>query len=1523
MGMCGSSKGEIYPSWKSLAVVLLTLVALLSGAALATAGVSGLASQYYVGQTVTVTVTERIGSGSDQLSTDPQFADCRIAYYPHKTSLQDSAVQIEIGPRARGETVNRQISFPVTQSMLGTGTFEARFFCTGGTGGTTSYHYWYGDWSTPKSWTGLDSSVCGTPTINVRDVDPYPIDPNWWSFWVDVTNRQCSGNIRPWYDIWIDGTHTNFMQYGNTIVPQETFSIIEWRSPDLAEGAHTVQVCLHSSWGGDCDSEQFTVGDAASLLTVDSWSLSPATPSLLPGESFTFRYTITNPNPDPVRVTLGATLKHEDGTALNDDPRDLDVDIASGTGTYQRNFVISDTAPAGRYNAAIGLHRAHLAGMIYFSGYTTDFPVTVSAPPPPPPIAPTIQSWQLVPPSPEVMLGESFTIRYSISNTNPDPLQVTLGATLKHEGGTVIYDSPNDIDVTVTSGTNWYSRNFVIDSSAPFGRYNIALGIHKAHLAGMYDFTGYTTGFPITVKEPLKPVLTRAYWSAGEVMEGQTVQMIIETANVIAGTQIEIALYEDDIFRDDAINTDVATATVGDDGRAVVDWVAQRVSDGWLDPEFFFEARLPSDPAVKVSSGDLIVRKDPSIAFNDLYSFFMSSEIDFIVPSSYSYSDSGIASLKDYLVERFGSFEVEPPPGRVCMEDVPTQLWKYKGLVYPCRHVRNDNLETPDEIEVFKDNGDPTCTSYSGISGANLVIFATGASSVLDCFGSEVDSSSIPLIEMYANPRNPDAKRAIILNAETFDSYHAAKLLIEAIEYKELHPSYGSEGFTVIDGTILGAGVLPYTGEAIDAAYVIKDCGTAFSSFADVAYLNPLTDSFSIKAALSHFPACGLSGLALIIPFWSAKLFKVGNTLVKLEGAEQLANRAWRDIHDRAYTFVERNPELTDEFYRSGKSAGKSSDEIYNDFLRNLDNLADEARLRDFKRYHPEPGDGSWSWTPEMEDGIRNMFKFRREFGIPFNIRNNQFIPLASKMFRDGGFARKVATFQSRYGFSAEELRTLVTEINLAPYFVEGRPRSLVAGVYSPRDRDLLINSLHFDTSDGDAALILNHVLLHELNHAANLGSLVRKGIDDAYAFGSQTILKGSRFEEYVAEAGPLRRLDGPDLATYIDYGYGDVINRNVVPDEIYDTIALHATVRDYMDVPTLPQAIRDNLLKKKTEIEGIVQAYLQSQGYDVNQAFAVFTQRSNKMRSSARAIEAEMANTDVSPAFQEVLDEFANKLDNDGALLPNPKEWKWGDDFLSGASPAVLPLMIRGTRQTSLSVGINNSLVQLKEDGVAVVEFYFDFSLGTLDFSQITVEKQPGSAARGYLRITGLELAGGATKTVYVDHISGDRVCIKDAETASIEEISSGCTGAGEISAACNSIAVGGYTCTLEGTRYKVTGLKHSAVIEYSEPAPAPPPASSSGSSGGGGGWSGSTSTFAAKPAEEKTSASPELENASATEVTEQPEESKITANILGDIAQLLNPWDGTAPARIAIFLSIAAVFSGIWIEVKSQKRR
>jgi hypothetical protein len=76
-----------------------------------------------------------------------------------------------------------------------------------------------------------------------------------------------------------------------------------------------------------------------------------------------------------------------------------------------------------------------------------------------------------------------------------------------------------------------------------------------------------------------------------------------------------------------------------------------------------------------------------------------------------------------------------------------------------------------------------------------------------------------------------------------------------------------------------------------------------------------------------------------------------------------------------------------------------------------------------------------------------------------------------------------------------------------------------------------------------------------------------------------------------------------------------------------------------------------------------------------------------------------------------------------------------------------------------------------------------------------------------------------GGTKTIYMDRMNTTLtdVCIKDAEITSKDDISPKCDQADEYIVPCDGKDVSGYSCTLneETNQYKITGLKHSGVIQ------------------------------------------------------------------------------------------------------------
>jgi subtilase family serine protease len=70
-----------------------------------------------------------------------------------------------------------------------------------------------------------------------------------------------------------------------------------------------------------------------------------------------------------------------------------------------------------------------------------------------------------------VQTGQSFTAYYYISNPNSFSINVGLGCSIRLVGtsGDGISDIPNDKIVSVSPGSNWYSRSFTVSSTTTAG----------------------------------------------------------------------------------------------------------------------------------------------------------------------------------------------------------------------------------------------------------------------------------------------------------------------------------------------------------------------------------------------------------------------------------------------------------------------------------------------------------------------------------------------------------------------------------------------------------------------------------------------------------------------------------------------------------------------------------------------------------------------------------------------------------------------------------------------------------------------------------------------------------------------------------------------------------------------------------------------------------------------------------------------------------------------------------------------
>lgn len=133
---------------------------------------------------------------------------------------------------------------------------------------------------------------------------------------------------------------------------------------------------------------------------------------------------------------------------------------------------------------------------------------------------------------------------------------------------------------------------------------------------------------------------------------------------------------------------------------------------------------------------------------------------------------------------------------------------------------------------------------------------------------------------------------------------------------------------------------------------------------------------------------------------------------------------------------------------------------------------------------------------------------------------------------------------------------------------------------------------------------------------------------------------------------------------------------------------------------------------------------------------------------------------------------------------------------------------------------------------GTGTETVYAISSQTVLDLTGIEIIIEPNSGAGGII-IKGLDLTSlSLTKTAYIDKTLGTgMICIIDAEVSSIT-VSGDCTNGEKVT--CDTASNELYSCTSTGSRYKITGLSHSAVTEYSF----------SVVNGGGGGGGGSSSS-------------------------------------------------------------------------------
>ncbi|MEA2038151.1 MAG: hypothetical protein U9O94_11695 [Nanoarchaeota archaeon] len=143
------------------------------------------------------------------------------------------------------------------------------------------------------------------------------------------------------------------------------------------------------------------------------------------------------------------------------------------------------------------------------------------------------------------------------------------------------------------------------------------------------------------------------------------------------------------------------------------------------------------------------------------------------------------------------------------------------------------------------------------------------------------------------------------------------------------------------------------------------------------------------------------------------------------------------------------------------------------------------------------------------------------------------------------------------------------------------------------------------------------------------------------------------------------------------------------------------------------------------------------------------------------------------------------------------------------------------------------------KDNGQTIVEFDWNFSnAAPFNFNSIIINSSVQGGMQT-LMVRGIDLTPfGYKKTVYMNRTneSVGSVCVKDVEIDDISDVTSDCSGASETKVYCSGGDYSGYTCTLSGTMYKITGLIHSGIrqIDYT---PSVNGGDQTPSSGGGGG--------------------------------------------------------------------------------------
>ena len=173
----------------------------------------------------------------------------------------------------------------------------------------------------------------------------------------------------------------------------------------------------------------------------------------------------------------------------------------------------------------------------------------------------------------------------------------------------------------------------------------------------------------------------------------------------------------------------------------------------------------------------------------------------------------------------------------------------------------------------------------------------------------------------------------------------------------------------------------------------------------------------------------------------------------------------------------------------------------------------------------------------------------------------------------------------------------------------------------------------------------------------------------------------------------------------------------------------------------------------------------------------------------------------------------------NSSAVVSAPAEGNASDINVIGVSN--ITVEINGIQNITDTGFGANATVNISSSAGTILVFNYNFTISALDFTAITMENGiNGTVAYTYVSgINSSALVGTKTLYLYDANPSYTHICIKDEEGASYSNISASCTGSNEHILACDGTLQSNYTCTMNGTNITVTGLAHSAVIQFAPP--------------------------------------------------------------------------------------------------------